>query len=142
MSSYAVLAIPFHGPLDGKDLDGEYFDARTDTGLSAASVLPVLWHHGKDEVMRRAPIGIARDWWKSDIGWLTTVELDERGVTHAMVDQLSTMCDIFASTGAIASSVQRGADGHLARWIVDELSFSTSPQNPFAVVTKRKDFVA
>ena len=37
MSSYHVLAIPFHGPLDGKDLDGEYFDARTDTGLTESS---------------------------------------------------------------------------------------------------------
>ena len=89
--------------------------------------------------MRRARIGTARHWWKSDVGWLTTVELDEGGVTHLMVEQLEGMADLFASTGAVANSVRRGPDGHLERWLVDELSLTTSPQNIHAVVSRRKE---
>src|SRR5512137_1110698 len=40
--SFSVLGVPFGGPIEGKDLDGEYFSPRTDIMLQVGDKRPVL----------------------------------------------------------------------------------------------------
>src|SRR5688572_24653345 len=70
---FRLLAIPFGGPLGGRDLDGEYFTAKTDIKPDWFSERPVLWHHGQDEFMSDTVIGKATDLTLEEDGWWVDV---------------------------------------------------------------------
>ena len=60
--------IPYGGPIPspdgkGRDLDGEFFDADTDTMPDLFEARPVIWHHGKDptKVMGATVLGKATE---------------------------------------------------------------------------------
>lgn len=138
MSPHLIaLAVPFGGPLEGKDLDGEYFSERTELGLTPQSELPVLWHHGRDDWLGHVRLGTARHWRLTKGGWVADLDLEPEGLPFLLVSELAQQADLFASVGAVARSVVRGRGGHIDRWLVDELSLSTSPQNLYAVVRER-----
>ena len=48
-----ILAIPFSGPIAGKDTDGEFFSERTDLCLDwFPTERPLLYDHGTDSQVR------------------------------------------------------------------------------------------
>ena len=71
-----LLAIPFYGDLPsadgkGRDLDGEYFDARTDIKPDWFTERPLDWHHSKDPtgLMNGVLLGKATNLAMESDGW-------------------------------------------------------------------------
>lgn len=135
---FRMLALPFGGPIPrkgapaGADLDGEWFSRHTATGLTPYSEVPVLWHHGVDPLgfLRDATLGKATGWHRDELGWRCYVQLTP-GPQVELVQLLSDRVPLYGSTSA--RRVERD-NGHITRWLVDELSLSPTPQNPYALV--------
>lgn len=137
--NFKMLAIPYGGPIprkgapDGADLDGEWFSRDTQTGLTAHSEIKVLWHHGQDPLrfLQGVTLGKASGWHRDELEWRCYVELTP-GPHAELVQLLSDRVPIYGST-ATTKPVERD-DGHITRWLVDELSLLPTPQNPYALV--------
>jgi hypothetical protein len=125
-----VLAVPFGGPNGGKDLDGEFFSPRTDTGLEDVGRIGLYWHHTKDTVTRR--IGYAEGWRKASDGWWCDVVVDDARLAGPLRN-MAEAGQLFASSGAVSHLVVREPGGHLSRWPVGELSLTGRPSNSLAV---------
>lgn len=134
--TFRMLAIPFSGPIPkkgtpGVDLDGEYFDRHTETGLTPYSEIKVLFHHGRDPLrfLKGARLGTATGWHLSSEGWRCQVELTESPHVE-LIQHLARRVPLYGSTATSDHVVRDGP--RLMRWIVDELSLSPVPQNLFA----------
>jgi len=137
-----VLGIPYGGPNNGKDSDGEYFSAETNLHTDNYPLPPVVYYHGFGP--NGEPLGepqfigktVARDE-RSDGIWYRVV-LDKtkdlaRRVWDAAKEGLAR-----ASSGSIYHLTRKDDDGHILHWPVAELSiFDTGdgrlPANGYAV---------
>jgi len=137
-----VLGVPYGGPNNGKDKDGEYFDAQTNLHTDDYPLPPVVYYHGFGP--NREPLGdpqfigktTARDE-RADGVWYRVVlnkanELARR-VWEAAKDGLAR-----ASSGSIEHLTRRDSDGHIRHWPVAELSVfdigdGRMPANGYAV---------
>lgn len=139
----ALRIIPFGGLFvgpDGKarDLDGDYFSARTDIKPHWFSERPILWHHGADPtgVMGDAVLGKAVNLRREDDGWWEDFWL------NAGEQRLSRVRRILAKGGELFGSstplqtpgfpVKRARDGEILTWAHAESTLSTSPVNHLA----------
>ena len=137
-----VLGIPFYGPDNGKDKDGEYFDARTNLHQDKYPLPPVVYYHGYDGKGRpsKTPVYIGKTESyevKPDGVWYRVI-LDKassfaRGVMQAAKEGLAR-----ASSGSVSHLARVDSDGHIREWPVAELSiFDTydgkQPANAYAV---------
>jgi hypothetical protein len=135
-----VLAIPFGGPdyLDGSDLDGERFTAKTDLCNDWYTVSrPLLFQHGLDEdATGVTPVGkvdsstLAQD----DLGWWVEAQLDRQSRYFAHIARLVEQKKLYASSGAYSHLVRKAKDGEILRWPWVELSLTPTPANPLALV--------
>lgn len=131
--------LPTKGPIPkrgtpGVDLDGEWCNRRTDTGLGPYSEIPVLFHHGRDPLrfLRDARLGTATGWRRNERGWTCEVTLASSPQVEP-VQHLADRIELYASTST-AHNVERDPNGHIRRWHVSELSLSPAPQNLFATI--------
>jgi len=131
-----VLGIPFGGPLDGKDKDGNFFDEHTDIGMIKGDPRPLIFFHGfnLDGTAFQNPIdwiGQAKFTRTDDSGHWFMARLDSRSqLANRITPQRLRAGMIRASSGAV---------GHLATWPIGEMSiFDTNsirkPSNDFAIV--------
>ena len=132
------LAIPFGGPADGKDLQGETFTATTDFAADwFTEGRPVLYDHGLDN---DAGIRV--------VGRQTASKIDDNGVwaevqlnkAHRYAEHISDMVKagkLYFSSGSIAHLVRKEAGGIIKRWPWVELSLTPTPANPYATVTAK-----
>jgi hypothetical protein len=133
-----ILAIPFGGPFNGKDTDGEYFSAKTDLCADwFPTERPLLYHHGLDGATGVTAIGrvdsaTAR---KEVDGWWVQAQLDESNAYFDSIAKLIAEGKLYASSGAMPHLVRRGKGGELTRWPWVELSLTPSPANLFATVS-------
>jgi hypothetical protein len=139
-----ILAIPFFGPkeLGGRDLDGEFFSAKTDLCTSWYPVQrPLLYEHGLRPGPDVAPVG------KVDSATLTTeegvgvwveAELDRQARYFEHIRRLVEQKRLYASSGAMPHLVKTAPGGEILRWPWVELSLTPVPANPFAVVEPDK----
>jgi len=140
-----LLAIPFSAPIPfpdgrGRDLDGEYFDERTDIKPGWFDARPVLWHHGTD-VSGRAGAGLVgkadglggRDGQPGipdDDGWWVDLWLAAGERNAARVKALADRgAELFGSSAAIPHLVRRGKAGHIEVWPYVEQTLTTAPIN-------------
>lgn len=129
------LAIPFSGPIAGKDLDGEDFGPDTDLALDwFPQGRPVLYHHGVDGAMKTAVQGRQSEQRVTDEGVWAQAVLDKSAKYHATVARLVTAGKLFFSSGSMPHLVEMNPDGHITRWPWIELSLTPTPSNPFATV--------
>lgn len=157
-----ILVAPFGGPLakaKGLDLDGEYFDERTDfygpyPELKASRDRLVDFHHStfldrdatpaeravKGAIMGRVVLddhyeepdwGFAGLW--GDF-WANAGEKRRALIAH--LEQAGHA--LYGSTQPIAAGVRRGKAGHIDVWPIQYHTISTSPQNTYAVVPPLK----
>lgn len=131
-----ILAVPFGGPFNGKDTDGEYFSAKTDLCLDWYGTIPLLYHHGLDGGPGVAAIGrvdttTAR---KEVDGWWVRAQLDESNAYFDSIAALVAAGKLYASSGAMPHLVKRGKGGELLRWPLVEESLTPTPANLFATV--------
>lgn len=136
---FRLLAIPFGGPLDGRDLDGEYFSRRTDIKPDWFASRPVLWNHGQDGLMRDRVIGKAiLDDRPDDDGWWVEVQLLAGERHAALVQRLADKAPIFGSSGTIGYLKKSMPDGEILVWPYVEQTLTTSPSNTLSVTRPAK----
>lgn len=139
-SKWRVLAIPFGGPFaGGKDLDGEYFSARTDIKPDWFDRRPILWHHAKDETIGDASLGVEDDLERKRDGWWATAWLDRSSEYWAMVDALLRAGKVYGSSGSIGHGVRIDREtGEILVWPHVEQTLTPTPANPYARVVPSK----
>jgi len=137
-----VLGIPFGGPNNGKDSDGQYFSARTKTFFEFFKEIPVFYYHGfnPDRTPQGTPevIGTAKFNHTDEQGHWFKVSLNRasnfaRRVWDAALKGLAR-----ASSGALAHLVRVARDGEILQWATAELSVfdigeKRQPANAYAV---------
>ncbi len=157
----ALLAFPFTGPMPsprnarGVDLDGEWFDERTDIKADWLKARPVDWHHGKDPlgvmghavgddepapVDGRTVIGKAVDPRTEDDGVWVTLWLDAGARRLSLVKSLAERgARLFGSSETIGELARVDkATGHIDVWPYWRQTLSTSPQNTHSVLRPLK----
>lgn len=129
------LAIPFGGPIAGKDLDGEDFGPDTDLALDwFPQGRPVIYHHGLDGALKGAVQGRQTEHDLTDEGVWARAQLDVSARYHGAVSKLVAAGKLFFSSGSMPHLVETDDTGHIKRWPWVELSLTPTPANPLAVV--------
>lgn len=135
---FRILAIPFGGPIQGGDLDGERFTPRTDIKPDWFPERPVLWHHGQDKFMGDRVIGKATDLVLEEDGWWVDVWL-KRGQKHAeLVQKLSQKAPLYGSSGTIGYLKKTAPDGEILVWPYAEQTLTLTPSNQFSISAPAK----
>ena len=133
------LGIPYHGPLAGKDLQGEYFSDKTDFispffDGKAVKSMKALYHHGLDPDIKDMPIGDVIDVEEHPEGKWIKVQLDKANKYYQAIKWLVQHGKLSFSSGAIPEGVQKTADGFIAKWPWREMSSTPAPANPLAQI--------
>lgn len=130
------LAIPFGGPIGGKDRHGEKFVPGTDLALDwfPEEGRPTLYQHGLDPTIKTELVGrqISRE--LVDEGHWVKVQLDKRSKHLASLAKLVEEEALSFSSGAVPHLVVTGKDGTIERWPWTELSLTPTPANDAASV--------
>jgi hypothetical protein len=139
-SKWRVLAIPFGGPFDGKDLDGEFFSPRTDIKADWFDRRPLVWHHNLDGTMKAEPVlGTADDTDKAEDGWWSTIWLDRSHQYWAQVDALLRAGKVYGSSGSLPNFVRTDRKtGEILVWPYVEQTLTPTPSNPYSRVVAAK----
>jgi hypothetical protein len=129
------LAIPFGGPMAGKDLDGEDFGPDTDFAFDwFPNGRPTIYQHGVDGAMKTVVQGRQTEHETRDEGVWALAQLDRSAKYHATVARLIHEGKMFFSSGSMPHLVSATKDGHITRWPWVELSLTPTPANPWATV--------
>ena len=130
---FRLLAIPFGGPIGGRDLDGQFFSRNTNIHPKLVEARLVDWHHGKDPLMGRTVLGKAvLDDEPEEDGWWVDVWLNHGEKRLSLVKRLAERAPIFGSSEALWSKAS--TDGEILDWPYWRQTLSTSPQNTLSVV--------
>lgn len=145
-----VNGVPFGGPFDGKDSEGEYFDANTATLLEDDSRKALIVHyHGFNEsgLPSDEPVFVGKELSreKRTDGWWFRVALDKTNDKAKELWQAAKNGMLRASSGAIqhlvrplSKSARVAQNGYVNMWVVAEVSLmdiskGNYPANPYAV---------
>jgi hypothetical protein len=138
-----LLAIPFGGPIPhprnakGIDVDGEFFDEKTDIKPEWFDERPVDWHHSQDPTgrMNGVLIGKARNLRMDEDGWWVDLWLNAGEKRLSLVKQLAEKgAELFGSSYAYPNLIKRNAKtGHIDVWPYMMQTLSTSPQNTHSI---------
>ncbi len=130
------LAIPFGGPIGGKDLHGEDFGPDTDIVADLyPGGRPLIYNHGTHKDLELTVQGRQFEHEATPEGIFARAELDKNAKYHAVVSDLIRRSKLSFSSGAIPHLVKTAADGHITRWPWQELSLTPTPANPDAFVS-------
>jgi hypothetical protein len=135
---FRLLAIPFGGPLGGKDLDGEFFSAKTDIKPDWFTERPVLWHHGQDRYMSDTVVGKATDLTLEDDGWWVDVWIKHGEQRAELIKRLASKAPLYGSSGTIGYLRKAAKGGEILVWPYVEQTLTTSPQNTLSVAKPAK----
>ena len=137
-----VLGVPYGGPNNGRDSDGEYFSAATNLYLDKYPTVPAVYYHGFDEngVPASEPqiIGKTTGYTVKPDGVWFRVALDKANDYARRVWEAAKNGIARASSGSISHLRRVGRDGHITHWPVAELSIfdavgNRQPANQYAV---------
>ena len=138
-NKWRVLAIPYGGPFEGKDFDGEFFSPNTDIKPDWFDRRPLVWHHNLDETMKADPVlGTADDLEQTEEGWWVTMWLDRSSRYWAEVNKLLGKGKLYGSSGTIGHLMRKARDGEILQWPHVEQSLTPTPSNFFSVVKPAK----
>ena len=135
---YRINAIPFGGPLDGSDLDGERFTPNTDIKAAWFDRRPVLFHHGLDAKIGDTVVGTQGPLEQEDDGWWADVWLDRAARYWELVNGLLATGKMYGSSGALSHLVKIAPDGEILVWPHIEQTLTPTPANPYARITSSK----
>ena len=137
-----VLGVPYGGPNNGRDSDGEYFSAQTKLYLDKYPTVPAVYYHGYDENGAPASepqiIGKTTGYEVKQDGVWFRVTLDKANEYARRVWEAAKNGIARASSGSIAHLRRVARDGHITHWPVAELSIfdavgNRQPANQYAV---------
>ncbi|HAE85763.1 MAG TPA: phage major capsid protein [Anaerolineaceae bacterium] len=149
---WRVLGIPYGGPVNGRDLDGEAFTDATDIWLQPGDQINITYYHGfdPDKAGKKQDVPAL-------IGRATYTGADERGhwfepvldASEPLAQRLmkASIDNLRASSGAINHLVRKETGGLISVWPVGELAlFDTNewrrPANDFAVIEAKAEDIA
>lgn len=118
------------GDAERRDLHGEYFTPETDFGLEWYSQRPALYHHGQDDALRTAPIGVIDTLRRDAVGLWAEAQLAKRGRYLEAVRGLIQQGALSWSSGSLPHLVKTATDGRIERWILVEGSLTPTPAEP------------
>ncbi len=138
-----VLGVPYGGPNNGRDSDGQYFSPTTKLYLDSYPTVPAVYYHGFDPDSGR-PAGEPQFIGKTvgyevkpDGVWFRVV-LDKANAYAQRVWDAAKRGIAKASSGSMAHLHRVARDGHITHWPVTELSIfdavgKRQPANQYAV---------
>lgn len=132
-----VLGLPYYGPFNGRDIDGEYFSPMTDTLEELFPFPPVAYVHGTaDEDKEYLGETVRR--WDTAAGEMFRLMLDPNSSRYNQLIEAKAQGKLYASTGAVQAFSKAGANGHIDQWLVGEISLvdlrdGYRPRNPYAM---------
>jgi len=143
-----VLGVPFGGPNDGRDSDGEAFTSETNIWMKAGDEVPLTYYHGfgpddPDEWQENpVVIGRAKYTGSDERGHWFDAKFDESEELAQRI--INDPAKARASSGAIGHVVRMNKDNTIAVWPVGELAvFDTNewrlPANDFAVIEAKAE---
>ena len=132
------VAAPFGGPLNGKDLQGEFFTPRTNFCEDWYPTRPIIYHHGMDKDLKTTVVGHDTATKTVDAGRWIQAQLDKSNQYWNQIKQLIKEGRLFFSTSAVPHLVEKAVDGELTVWPWVETSLTVSPANPMAVINSLK----
>lgn len=148
---WRVLGVPYGGPIQGRDLDGEAFTEATDIWLKIGDQVNLTYYHGfdadkaGDKQDNPALIGRAVYVGKDARGhWFEpALDAEEPLAQRLMKAGIETLR---ASSGAVSHLVRKSAGGLIDVWPVGELAlFDTNewrkPANEFAVIEAKRESI-
>lgn len=133
-----VLGLPYGGPNNGKDNDGNWFSPQTDFMDGAIDSPPVLYGHGSTTGADSDIHGkVHARWYAKDGGWFK-VELKRDSPRFEQLYDAHTKGYLRASSGAVPATVEIASNGHIDRWLVGELTLvdlrdGYKPSNGYAI---------
>jgi len=138
-----VLGVPYGGPNNGKDVDGEYFSPATKLYLEHYGTIPAVYYHGFDPNTGRPAgepqfIGKTTGYTLKPEGVWFRVVLDKANAYAQRVWDAAKKGIAKASSGSIDHLRRVAKDGHITQWPVAELSIfdavgGRQPANQYAV---------
>lgn len=133
-----ILAIPFGGPISGRDTDGETFTPSTNLHLDwyAGGTMPLLYHHGFDPTLKADPIGRVdvSSATMEDDGWWVRAQLDKAHQYYRQIKELIEREALGASSQALGTLTRYSKTGEILEWPWVELTLTPSPANLYATV--------
>jgi len=126
VGSYAVL----WGDEAKKDLTGEFFDQKTEeltTIFEAVGKLPYLYHHGLDETLKTAVIGVVDTLIPDTIGLWYEAQLRMASEYEEAVKKLFSEKKLKTSTQTFPVARRVGKNGHIDRWPIVEITATPTP---------------
>ena len=133
------LGIPFGGPINGKDLHGQFFSAKTDFAwdLIPDGARPLLYQHGLDDTVKTEVVG---RWGVEKVdakGVWVRAQLSARSSYLSEIKELLTEDALGLSSATMGHLVKvNQKNGEILNWPVVELSLTPNPANPTAYVVK------
>ena len=146
-STIRVLGVPYGGVdyLEGKDLQGEYFDSKTDYAMIKGTRTPMLaqglsyYDHAYHELFGSDPIGTAKFMSENDQGQWWDIEIARSFNYHDFILRLAEKGVLGASSQPVQTSVEIDWEtGHIKKWHTVEISLTPTPANPLAIAEVAK----
>ena len=128
------MAIPFGGPVRGRDLQGEAFSARTDFALGWFAERPLLYQHGMDPGVKAVAIGKQVSAEQRPGGIWAQCQLDQSNAYFREIAALVEGGKMFFSSGTLVHLIEMEPGGMIKRWPWIETSLTPTPANPYAMV--------
>ena len=138
-----ILGVPFWGPHEKRDSDGEAFHPKTDIALAIGDTVPVTHYHGfgpdDPSDWQEHPVwcGVAKYVGEDERGHWFEAKLDtEEPLNKRVLDDIP---NARASSGAVSHLVRTSKGGLIDVWPIGELAiFETNewkqPANDYAVI--------
>lgn len=126
IGAYAVI----WGDESRTDLTGEFFTPETEELTSifdAVGVLPYMYNHTLDDVIKSAVIGVVDTFRKDDVGLWYEVELRKATKYDEMIKKLLDNKKLKTSTQTFPVARRVSKSGLIERWPIVEISATTTP---------------
>jgi len=138
-----VLGVPYGGPNNGRDVDGQYFSPATKLYLDSYPTVPAVYYHGFDPDSGQPAgepqfIGKTVSYEVKPDGVWFRVVLDKANAYAQRVWDAAKRGIAKASSGSMTHLHRVARDGHITHWPVTELSIfdavgKRQPANQYAV---------
>lgn len=115
----------------GVDLVGDSFSKETDFWFDRITETPmILFHHGKDDTLKRLVVGHVTKKKLDDIGLWIEAQIDNAKQYAAAIRELVGKDFIGWSSGAVPHLVERTTDKKILSWPIAEFSLTPTPAEP------------
>lgn len=137
---FDLLSLPYRGPINGKDSDGQYFDETTDFMDGAIDSPPVLYTHAALNGFETDEVGdvVAKRRYDSYGGW-DRIRLRKGNPRYNQLKEAHKAKLLGGSTAPVLSVYKANEDtGHIEVWLPGEISLvdmreGYAPRNRFAM---------